>query len=186
MEPGDAPNMNLLRSVSSLVVITALVAAGCVEVNPDYQSPDGSVNQSCSPGQRRCWGQTAQVCGSGGTFINDRTCPGGSKCERGFCFPTGAACESEAGCKGSAVCTLFVKPDGSGLGNYCADPVGSKGPAALCTANAQCQSGICLTRQSFSFCYSPCSRSKHCKSGRCYAVVMTITGVQASVKSCTP
>jgi hypothetical protein len=186
MERGDTSNMSILRVVSSLVVIAALVGASCVEVNPDYQPPDGSVSQSCTPGQRRCWGQTAQVCGGGGTFINDRICPGGSTCERGFCFPTGPACKIESGCAGSVVCTLFVKPDGSGLGNYCADPVGNLGPAKLCSANKQCQSGICLTRQNFSFCYTPCIKSKDCKSGRCYEVVMTITGVQASVKSCTP
>jgi hypothetical protein len=177
--------MNLLQAIgTSLVVLTALICGGCTESNPDFEPPDGSADDSCNPGERRCFGKTAQVCGGAGTYVNDRLCPGGSSCDRGFCYPTGAVCE--ASCPDGKVCTIFVKPDGSGLGNYCADPVGDRGPAKLCTSNLQCRSGICLTRQAFSFCFAPCTRSKHCASGHCYAVVMTVTGVQAKVKSCTP
>jgi len=172
-------------ALPALIAAVAWSAAACTQPNPYFGvETDGSAT-NCAPGERRCLKQTTQICGGGQSYINERLCPGGSSCSDGICVPGGAACTTA--CAGKQVCTLFVDPvDGTSLGSFCADPLGQAEGARGCKSNTDCRSGFCITRMSLSFCYQPCLTRKDCQSDRCLAVVMTVNGVQDSVKSCVP
>ena len=171
------------------VILAATALGGCTKANPDFE-PEVDGGGGCTPGQRRCSGRTTQVCtpeGDAPLFIDERTCPADSTCQDGICLPTGPRCE-ETRCPTGKVCTLFVDDeDPSRLGRFCTSPAGGTPGAEPCTANDQCQSGICLGRGQSGFCYLSCNNQRECPQARgfkCKELSLTINGVQGKVAGC--
>ncbi len=178
-----------LRNTIIWIFLGSTVLVGCTRSNPEFElTVDGG--EACTPGQRQCSGNITQVCTPEGEvpqFESERTCPADSTCQEGICWPTGPDCR-ETRCPAGKVCTIFVDPhEPSKLGQFCTSPSGATPGAEPCTANEQCQSGICLGRGESGFCYLSCTTHKDClqeKAFRCKELNLTINGVQGQVSGC--
>lgn len=159
-----------------LFILVAWLAA-CTQPNPGYQAnPDGG----CTPGQRTCNGQSSLVCLPTGYSV-ERVCPTGAVCQSGICIGSGQPCGGT--CDGGKVCTALVAPSRTGLGNYCAAPIGAKAGNAPCAKDSECQSGLCLKQ---GYCFRACYQNSCGAAARCTEVTLTISGVQGKVLGCVP
>lgn len=179
-----------MRLVIALAMSFALSALGCTTPNPDY--PDMS---TCTLGERRCEQRDraiALVCGRDATdkqVLLEEACPVSAICEAGRCEPpTGAKnCQNQSDCAVSEVCTPLVQPGLGTIAMYCVpgEPGGMAG-SSPCSKDADCQSYRCLQQSQGKFCLKACSADAVCGSGRrCLPLSLTVTGVQATISTCS-
>jgi hypothetical protein len=164
----------------------ALALSACTEPNPGYEAGSDQ-GVACTPGSRSCSGQSVMVCvpsGSSTSWQLDRACPPTSTCKAGICTPGAGACTGS--CEAGLVCTVFVNPATlNTLGTYCAKPVGSKPGGATCASDAECVSGLCVSRGKARTCYQACGKSRLCPAPtKCAELTLTVNGVQGTVSGC--
>jgi hypothetical protein len=133
------------------------------------------------------------VCGSDKVFHVDRDCPTGSRCQAGACQPVGSPerCRTASDCGGDRVCTVFVDPAApTTLATFCSVSFGGRAGGERCTANGDCQSGLCVGARPSAVCFLPCTGEGNACPGdlKCEDVSVTVDGVRDSerLKGCVP
>ena len=181
----------LLGVVSAVLLGAALLAAGCTELNPDFDPDAGPV---CSVGNRQCdvTGEITQICKADSSWSDERECWAETGCTDGLCLPDNAAltCVQWADCQtAGTVCTVTVDPAASQqLGTFCLPAPVSGGSAGgqACSHHDQCASGWCFRQ----VCFEACSEAGQCTNTQheCDTLDVTVDGVRDSVhvKACVP
>lgn len=182
--------MRIQRTLILAAAVLVFSSAGCSRTNEAYDKYTEAGALFCLPGERQCNSQMAQVCiPTGGdaqwSYVDERKCPGGSSCDKGFCVPAGNKCDSNAQCTGSKVCTIFVEPSQKKtLVTYCATKVGTKTGGQTCSEHNQCDTGSCLGQGSARECFRACGGGSCPKGTTCSNLTVTVHGVKGAIKAC--
>jgi hypothetical protein len=205
-----------------------IFSAGCTAANPDYVPPDGSVGTqrdlamgkhvdlamqlapdlsmppppACQGADRSCTPDSAasELCANS-SFQIDRTCPGGSMCQGGYCqVPppgpdgiVGNPCTSEADCAAVSnladSCQPFVVDPNADppVEWHCASSVGDGASGTKCQDGSTCRSGFCIAATST--CFRACTDDLDCPvrlgvKTVCRPEMITVEGVAVTANSC--
>jgi hypothetical protein len=139
--------------------------------------PSGTVCYATGEGGQYCVDPTwvgRSKPATGATFMGGSACSTGSMCNSGLCANSACAdtccsfASSSNECASPTSCVFGVFPGKQGIDTHFAPHCGTAGTSgygATCTADGECQGGLCFQSGTGGNCIMPCRSQQECGSG---------------------